>query len=103
VPLREALVLAGTARLRAIMLTSATTFAGLTPLLLETSVQARMLIPMAVSLAFGVVFATVITLLMVPAYYLILDDAIEAVRTRLARGSLPEVGAPPSRELKGES
>jgi multidrug efflux pump subunit AcrB len=95
VPLREALVVAGTARLRAILLTSATTFAGLTPLLLETSVQARMLIPMAVSLAFGVVFATVITLLMVPAYYLILDDAIEAVRTRLVRGSLPEVGAPP--------
>jgi multidrug efflux pump subunit AcrB len=72
--LRAALVEAGTARIRAILLTSATTFAGLTPLLLENSVQAKMLIPMAVSLAFGVVFATAITLLLVPAYYLILED-----------------------------
>ncbi len=78
--LHEALVIAGCARLRAILLTSATTFAGLTPLLLETSVQARMLIPMAVSLGFGVLFATAITLLLVPAYYLILDDAIGALR-----------------------
>jgi multidrug efflux pump subunit AcrB len=86
--LRQALVSAGTARLRAILLTSATTFAGLTPLLLETSVQARMLIPMATSLAFGVVFATVITLLLVPAYYLILDDCREALAARWrGRGS----------------
>jgi multidrug efflux pump subunit AcrB len=73
--LREAIVVAGQARLRAILLTSATTFAGLTPLLLETSVQARMLIPMAVSLGFGVIVATVITLILVPAYYVILGDA----------------------------
>jgi multidrug efflux pump subunit AcrB len=83
--LREAIVDAGTARLRAIMLTSATTFAGLSPLLLETSVQAKMLIPMAVSLAFGVIFATVITLLLVPAYYLILDDAVQAVVGRIGK------------------
>ena len=69
------------------MLTSATTFAGLTPLLLETSVQARMLIPMAVSLGFGVVFATVVTLLLVPAYYLILEDLVSAVGRKLGLGS----------------
>jgi multidrug efflux pump subunit AcrB len=77
--LHPALVEAGTARFRAILLTSLTTFAGLTPLLLETSVQARMLIPMAVSLAFGVIFATVITLFLVPAYYLILNDGLRAL------------------------
>jgi len=78
--LGQALVDAGVARFRAIMLTSLTTFAGLTPLLLETSVQARMLIPMGVSLAFGVVFATSITLLLVPAYYLILEDGLGMLR-----------------------
>jgi multidrug efflux pump subunit AcrB len=65
---------AGGARFRAILLTSLTTFAGLTPLMLETGVQAQMLIPMAISLAFGVIFATAITLVLVPASYLILDD-----------------------------
>ncbi len=75
--LGQALVAAAMGRFRAIMLTSLTTFAGLTPLLLETSVQARMLIPMGISLAFGVVFATLITLLLVPAIYLILEDLIQ--------------------------
>jgi multidrug efflux pump subunit AcrB len=70
----EALARAGRARFRAIMLTSLTTFAGLTPLLLETSIQSRLLIPMAISLAFGVIYATVISLLIVPAHYLILED-----------------------------
>ena len=65
---------AGVARFRPIMLTSLTTFAGLTPMLLERSVQAAFLIPMAVSLAFGVLFSTLITLLLVPAGVLILDD-----------------------------
>ncbi len=74
--IREALFNSGTRRFRAILLTSLTTFAGLTPLMLERSVQAQMLIPMAISLAFGVIFATVITLLLVPAIYLILDDMI---------------------------
>jgi multidrug efflux pump subunit AcrB len=65
---------AGTLRFRAIMLTSLTTFAGLTPMLLERSIQARFLIPMAVSLGFGVLFATVITLILIPCGYLIMDD-----------------------------
>jgi multidrug efflux pump subunit AcrB len=64
----------GKARFRPILLTSLTTFGGLTPLLLEKSLQAQFLIPMAISLAFGVIFATFITLLMVPALYLILED-----------------------------
>ena len=51
-----------------------TTFAGLTPLLMEKSVEAQFLIPMAISLGFGVLFATSITLLLVPATYLILED-----------------------------
>jgi multidrug efflux pump subunit AcrB len=65
---------AGAARFRPIMLTSVTTFAGLTPLLLEKSLQAKFLIPMGVSLGFGVMFATFITLLIVPCGYLILED-----------------------------
>jgi multidrug efflux pump subunit AcrB len=73
-----ALVSAGTARFRAILLTSLTTFAGLTPLMLERGVQAQMLIPMGISLAFGVIFATLITLLLIPAGYLILEDVLQS-------------------------
>ena len=56
------------------MLTSLTTFAGLIPMLADRSMQAAFFIPMAVSLAFGVLFATVITLFLVPIAYAILDD-----------------------------
>ena len=70
----EAAVKAGTKRFRAIMLTSLTTFFGLLPILLETSLTAQMVIPMAVSLGFGILFATVITLILIPCLYLILDD-----------------------------
>jgi len=69
---------AGKKRFRPILLTSITTFAGLTPLILETSIQAKFLIPMAVSLAFGVVFATLISLILVPASYLVLDQWLNA-------------------------
>ena len=65
---------AGMSRFRPIILTSLTTFAGLTPLLLEKSLQAKFLVPMGVSLGFGVIFATVITLILVPSMYLILED-----------------------------
>jgi multidrug efflux pump subunit AcrB len=61
-------------RFRAILLTSLTTFLGLTPLMMETSFQARFMIPMAVALAFGVAFATFLTLLLVPCLYLIIED-----------------------------
>lgn len=74
VALSEAIRDAGAARFRPIVLTSMTTFGGLTPLMLEKSVQAQFLIPMAVSLAFGVVFATLVSLILVPSAYHILDD-----------------------------
>lgn len=73
---------AGVARFRAILLTSLTTFAGLTPLLFEKSLQAKFLIPMAVSLGFGVIFATGISLVLVPTCYLILEDFVKLVRPR---------------------
>jgi len=71
---------AGAARFRPILLTSLTTFAGLTPMLLETDLQAQFLIPMAVSLSFGIIFATMITLILVPCIYLILEDIARLVR-----------------------
>jgi multidrug efflux pump subunit AcrB len=76
----DAAVAGGSRRFRPIILTSLTTFFGLAPMILETSVQARFLIPMAVSLGFGVMFATLITLLMVPALYMIVDDAARGLR-----------------------
>jgi len=71
----DAVIEAAVSRCRPILLTSLTTFAGLTPLLLNQSVQAGVLIPMATSVAWGVMLATVVTLLVVPAGYLILEDA----------------------------
>jgi multidrug efflux pump subunit AcrB len=74
VSLKEAVYTAGGRRFRPVLLTSLTTFAGLVPLLFETSTQAQFLIPMAVSLGFGILFATLITLFIVPINYLILED-----------------------------
>jgi multidrug efflux pump subunit AcrB len=71
---QQAVCEAGTARFRPIVLTSLTTFAGLGPLLFEKSMGAQFVIPMGVSLAFGVVFATLISLFLVPSGYLILED-----------------------------
>ena len=71
---------AGGNRFRPILLTSLTTFLGLAPLMLERSIQAAFLVPMAVSLAFGVLFATFITLVLVPVSYLILDDLQRMLR-----------------------
>jgi multidrug efflux pump subunit AcrB len=85
-PLFAAIREAGAARFRPILLTTLTTFAGLTPLLLERSVQAQFLIPMAVSLAFGVLFATAITLILVPVGYVILEDLKGLLRKWLGRG-----------------
>ena len=74
VSIRDAVIEAGCARFRAITLTSITTFAGVLPIMFETSLQARFVIPMAVALGFAVLFATVITLVLVPCLYLMLDD-----------------------------
>ena len=73
-PLYDALVAAGTRRFRPIILTSFTTFFGLVPMITETSMQAKFLIPMAISLGFGILFGTGIILLLIPALYLILED-----------------------------
>ncbi len=74
IPIYKVVLESGMARFRPILLTSLTTFGGLTPLLLENSMVAQMTIPMAISLAFGVLFATFITLIMIPAEYIILED-----------------------------
>jgi len=70
----EAIHEAGLRRFRPIVLTTLTTFGGLTPIILETSRQAYHLIPMAISLGFGIVFATSITLVVVPCLYMMLED-----------------------------
>lgn len=72
--LREAVQNAAVSRCRPILLTSMTTFVGLMPLMFNRSVQAQFLVPMAVSLAFGVLFATMVTLLLVPACYMFLES-----------------------------
>jgi multidrug efflux pump subunit AcrB len=77
---REAALEASLTRFRPVFLTSLTTCLGLTPLLLEQSVQARFLIPMAVSIAAGVLMATTVSLLVVPAAYLALDDGRRLLR-----------------------
>jgi len=75
----EAVVTGASRRFRPILLTSLTTFFGLLPMMFETSMQARFLIPMALSLGFGVLFVTVIALLIVPAFYVVLEDLHELV------------------------
>ncbi|MDA7614610.1 efflux RND transporter permease subunit [Verrucomicrobiales bacterium] len=72
--LGESVRAAGGARFRPIMLTSITTFVGLAPLLMDNSIQAQFLIPMAISLGFGVLFATLITLYLIPCALLLGED-----------------------------
>ncbi len=78
----EAIHEAGLRRFRPIMLTTLTTFGGLTPIILETSSQAYYLIPMAISLGFGIVFATSIILVIVPCLYLVLEDLTLYIKKR---------------------
>lgn len=77
-PIQEAVLTAGSARFRPIILTSATTFVGLVPLISTSSLATMIFVPMAISLSFGVLFATAITLFLVPCIYLMLDDALQA-------------------------
>ncbi len=86
--IEEALVRAGASRLRPIVLTSLTTVAGLGPMLLERSFQAQFLIPMAISLCFGLIFATAITLILVPVISLIGNDIVRLWR-RMLTGRWP--------------
>jgi multidrug efflux pump subunit AcrB len=78
----EAVTEAAAQRFRPIILTTLTTFGGLAPMIFETSRQARFLIPMAISLGYGVLFATVITLLLVPSFYMIIEDVRALVRSK---------------------
>ncbi|WP_350645082.1 efflux RND transporter permease subunit [Pseudoalteromonas sp. G24-MNA-CIBAN-0072] len=80
VAIKEAVMQAGPRRFRAILLTSVTTFIGVMPIIMETSLQAKIVIPMAVSLAFGVLFATVITLILIPCQYVALEDLKRVIR-----------------------
>jgi multidrug efflux pump subunit AcrB len=77
VPLRKALVESGRQRFRAVLLTSATTVAGLLPILTERSFQAQILVPMAASLVFGLMMSTVLVLLMIPTFYYIYCRTVE--------------------------
>ena len=76
----QALLGAGKKRFRAILLTTMTTFVGLLPMLFETSTQAQFVIPMALSLSFGIVFATTITLVLVPCLYRVIYDLRDSKR-----------------------
>ena len=78
--IKRAVIESGTARFRAIVLTSFTTAAGLMPILLETSTQATYVMPTAISISFGIVFATVITLFLIPALYMLQEDSFAAAR-----------------------
>jgi multidrug efflux pump subunit AcrB len=79
-PIRQAVIDSGTRRFRAIFLTSITTAAGLMPILLEKSTQAAFVIPTAISLAFGIIFATVITLFLIPSLYMLQADGFAWMR-----------------------
>jgi multidrug efflux pump subunit AcrB len=90
--LQHAIREAGVKRFRPILLTSLTTFVGLTPLMFERSVQAQFLVPMAIALAYGVLFSTIITLVFVPSGYLILED-IKDIGAKCARWFTGSKGA----------
>jgi len=89
--LETAITSAGVRRFRPIILTSLTTFIGLVPIMSETSLQAQFLIPMAISLAFGVLFATLVSLLLVPAVYLLIKDIAIALTTLLSSKSIVKI------------
>jgi len=80
--MHEAIVSGGKIRFRAVILTTLTTFFGLTPMITERSLQARFLVPMAISLGFGVLFSTFITLILVPCMYAMLEDLKALVQSK---------------------
>jgi multidrug efflux pump subunit AcrB len=97
VPVKQAIIDSGTQRFRAIILTSITTAAGLMPIMMERSVQAQFMIPMAISLSFGIVFATVITLYLIPCLYMLQLDSFARTR-RIWRWMFPNGSAPDATE-----
>lgn len=90
----DAVCRAAVRRFRPILLTTLTTFGGLAPMIFETSRQARFLIPMALSLGYGILFATAITLVIVPALYLMIDDLHKLLGKALRSGRAPASPAP---------
>ncbi len=76
----EAIIEAGVRRFRPILLTTVTTFGGLVPMIFETSRQAMFMVPMAISLGFGILFSTSIILLMVPCFYMMVEDVVAGMR-----------------------
>jgi multidrug efflux pump subunit AcrB len=100
-PVMQSVIEGTCRRVRAVLLTSLTTFFGLAPIIFEQSLSARFLIPMAISLGFGVLFVTGIALMLVPCIYLVLHDARTAVLTRfrpdLLDGEAAAAGEAPAR------
>ena len=78
--IRDAVIESGVARFRAIVLTSFTTAAGLAPIIIENDPQSQAIIPTAISIGFGIVFATIITLFLIPSLYMLQDDGFAAAR-----------------------
>jgi multidrug efflux pump subunit AcrB len=95
VPVQDAVRRAGITRFRPILLTSSTTFAGLLPLIMIDNPATTFIVPMAISLAWGVVFATVITLFLVPCLFLILEDIVPAKNITIRQYS-PQVESVPT-------
>ncbi|WP_440996998.1 efflux RND transporter permease subunit [Arhodomonas sp. SL1] len=93
---RDAVHAAGVRRFRPIMLTTLTTFGGLAPMIFETSVQARFMIPMAISLGYGIMFSSAILLVIIPCLYLAVDDVVRLLGFRRLppRGAFPEPRTP---------
>ena len=86
----EAIHAAGVRRFRPIFLTTCTTFGGLAPMIFETSMQARFMIPMAISLGYGILFSSALLLLVVPSLYMVLEDIVDWV-TGGTRAVLDEI------------
>ncbi|MYK44928.1 MAG: efflux RND transporter permease subunit [Gammaproteobacteria bacterium] len=100
----QAAIESGAARFRPILLTSLTTFFGLVPIVLERSMQAQIVIPMAVSLAFGIVFATAITLVLIPCLYSIqanIHEFFMGKRERRVQAETPTTAVPSSATVQG--
>ena len=93
----DAMLAAGVRRFRPVLLTTITTFGGLAPMIFETSRQARFMIPMALSLGYGILFATAITLLLVPCLYLIIEDLKRIFVGSATSTTVAEVSSPVTR------
>ncbi len=100
-PLGEAVRKASTSRFRPIALTTATTFLGLVPLMFEAAVPAAPLIPMAIALAYGVLYASIMTLFLVPVGYLVVEDLARLSRNSRRRPAAGGTGPSPARPVTG--